>query len=221
MKKHLFFYLLVFVLSFFSCRFVTPSTHVSGSLFNAVTQEPIAGEPIIIMERGYYFGPDRGIIKTEVTDENGEFEFKFKTSVLPEYDCEIMHSDRFIQIGGDDLSNVDMRKVHKNEMNFIVAPKAFLRLPINNTHYVNAQDEMGYRCYHVELKKQQFGRPNDGYDTRFGDYHAEGAYYDQAIEVPMGTYAFDWYVIRNGIKTTFVDTLYLAAEQDTLYEINY
>lgn len=97
------------------------------------------------------------------------------------------------------------------ECPFEFAECAYLKLNINNTNCIDANDEINFRRIWLHSSELY------NYVQRFGCYNFSGDYF----AIPMGNYKYEWIVTKNGVTNYFDSTFTLNENQYYEFTINY
>ena len=123
------------------------------------------------------------------------------TTVSPGPMCYINNTQYFFHRDDDNL-----------KFDFLFAPCAYLKLKIENVNCEEGGDLMNFR------QRQSFTKWSGWSSDRVGCYFYESPNYQ---EVPSGWRIYEWVVDRDGTITSHKDSIFLTADQEHTFEINY
>lgn len=205
--KKLFLILIIGTL-FFSCK-KERTFHITAK--NAVTGEPYPGLSYNI-ERSWSgsFENKYKTVGSGVLDENGEVYFTKRLHKNSSYSISVAAPSNTCYMNSSDL-HAGGEKNFKAEFEF--AECAYLKLKIENVNCQGSEDTMRFRS------KYSFTDWEGWAGERMGCYSYETPY---PFEVSEGWRIYEWEVNRNGVITTYLDSIYLNKGVDNgFFQMNY
>jgi hypothetical protein len=227
-QKNLLFVSLLFTL--LSCKKVSKEfTTAEFHLYNPVTGEAFSGVNVKIVmkkEKPHPFTFETKYESTEIwsgkTDENGKASYSFKAFTNSKYqywpiiDQSILYSNTILD--QPMFQSLDINKVNKLEWQIV--SNANYVMWIKNVNCFDSNDKLRYRFREIETNYSNPGywRPADIENI---PKYFEGCYTFLDTEIqssPQHIWEIETEIIRNGIKTTKLDTFYLTGKNgiDTL-----
>src|SRR5690554_5548007 len=200
--------LIISLLLFVSCK-KKQTIHITAK--NAATGEPYSGLTYYVVTYTNINGGTKSkTVATGALDENGEAVVTERLSknkghgvrvVEPENSC----YNKNIQLYFSDEKNFDAE--------FAFAECAYLKLKIENVNCQGPEDTMRFRS------KYSFTDWEGWSGERTGCYSYETPY---PFEVSEGWRIYEWEVNRNGVITTYLDSIYLNKGVDNgFFQMNY
>lgn len=185
-----------------SCTKGSGNIYVEGKTYNPVTGAPIPNVKIELIRTnkpgaGDPFTGGTATVKEVYSDANGNFVIEHLGALHGDYHVLPTVDGNTYQIIGWENAGGLTRAIEVSEETYDdlkVVTKGKYGYHIKNVNCIDSNDSM-----HREL-------------TWLGCYEASGV----SGEIPIGDYRWDWYVIRNGVRTdcTKVFTVY---ENDTTF----
>jgi hypothetical protein len=221
--------LLLLLFFFFGCKKLSKEyTTARWDIINPVTKTPYVGIPVRLI-LGDYRGssPKYEVIWEGETNSQGIAEHKFKGYTNPSFGYLEEANLSVLGVGGIDYSIIRRpyaggRPLDElNELRYEIVPYAYLKQIIKNNNCEGSEDVLNMHMY----LKNFDGGINQEY-TRNGCYEFEttgslDGSPDGYRRVYMGTYVYDYEVVRSGGTTYGTDSITLSTGELGTIEVLY
>lgn len=187
-------------------------TEVSISAINYSTGEAISDINcgVLTVDDGFLFN-DKTIILDERTMNNGVYHFGFKAKKNQTYWAEASFDvTKYYAVKFSSYMNVDNQEM--NAFNFQFVPYAYITFDITNTSCFDVNDQL------YLIRESETGYQGYSPVTLLGCTDLAPGQYGK---VPSGEWYFEWQVTKNGLTTTFYDTLVLSGGDSLIYVLDY
>lgn len=211
---------LILILITASCTKLGKNVTLKGRVVNPVTGEGIEGAEVKLYKIAGGYDSEYKTLKSATTDVSGNFELDKYTWAKPVARCEVGELYRlgWTKDGGQtfiDNFELEVKKGKVTNADFYAVPYGSLTLNIKNTSCFNSSDNIKIYFDSGPYDSRTF---NPGMITSL----------DGCIDIPgtpvkssMGYKYFHWEVTKNGITTTYYDTIFVNDGQISILNINY
>lgn len=205
-----------FILVFMACK--KENTSIKANVWDLSLDKPYEDAKVSLRERKStlsWESDDWRTIATETTDENGNCEFIFHTRFLPKYSYHLFfeYDDKSYAYdfkGLDVIDNIAIEKKESNSVRLNIAPAAGVKTTVSNNNPFDNNDNI--TVYAINNYFEQTILTYTGISGKTNsDY----------IGVLAGRVILKWDVIKNNIKETFWDTIYLAHDEKKEFYVNF
>lgn len=222
---------IIIATTFVCCTKFGKNITVKGRVLNPITGEGRSGAVVQLIKNGNNLAYNGGfkLLKEVTTDENGNFEIsatKLSGLVFAQ-----------VQTGGDYHSIYDLGWYYEGKyysrlgvdkgktmnMDYHVVPYGKLKLHVFNQNCQGATDSLDIffdGSDILSLTGKEDANNHTGsilYTPIVGCWDNT----DNGFNTQMGRRFYHWTVIRNGVKTTFYDTVYVIPNQTTTLNVFY
>lgn len=207
----------ILILIITACTKGGGNVYFSGKVYNAVTGEGISGVEIKLIKSNPFAGdPLSGETTVEqalISDAKGRFEIIETIGSTSAY-WYIVNHPGYELIGWEVSGDESPRKVRNGEEdydNLKLVPYGDKEFDMDNVICNNSADSMQFRRTYLLT-----GESQGWSDFRLGCYSYQGV-----GQYSIGDYRYDWYVIRNGVRTDSTKIVTVHENDTTLVELFY
>jgi hypothetical protein len=205
-------YFFILLISLSACKDKPFTTTITGHVFNQAENKDYANGEILLVEFDNGIEGNSNVVGTAYTDANGNFSISFKCIKLRSYSV-FTQPDNLVISGFEGykglIEGVDFKGNQiPSKIGLTCATKAFI---VGDLIHNLGNDSMHFQFYH-----QHYAFVNPKTYIYTGE---EIKGYEFAMASGSWVYVYDRF--KNGVKTTEVDTFYLAPNSHTIKNIQY
>ncbi len=204
------------LLSLISCKEENSKkyTQVKVNVSNYISGLPIEDITCAVYEQDAL---SNSTLLSQASTFDGVFEYNFLAKKNKTYfmTCSIdLEKYKMIQF----FQYVDLDKFVLNEFDFSLVPHGNMRFVFKNVNCFDENDEFFLHYFRSLDISDYITESNPAIDKKIGCSIDITTSY---TPIPYGNYEYKWHVIRNGITTTQIDTMYLPVGENGQIEILY
>lgn len=210
----------VFCIIFFllSCTKFGKTDTAKGHVLNPITGEPIAGVPLKLLKTTNGLPGGNKAVKTTTTDANGYFELSKAGFKSYNIQCDLpadYYPIGWAQNGELKSPNTGfgLKKGKTLKADFWAVPYGEIKTSIHNVTCQGVNDTLIFKRIYSSFSDIQVFQPF----ILTGCYNNEGLF----AKVPSGNYKIEWTVIKSGTTTNNSYVLFVPANGQATYNIDY